>query len=283
MKKLLVLCLLLAGALYADNPAPAQQTDKFMLGEWENDIGYRQAVRVGNTLYISGSVGGGEMPAAIREAYGALGQTLRHYGLTFQHVVKENIHTTKLDELKANLAIRRAFYGKDFPAATWVQVNRLYDPGHVLEVELIAVFPEAAPAADAQVEAIRAERLSQNQAIARHDTDLVASFWTDDVTICRGLGVQIAGKPAYCHLFQDDPKDATATIYERIPDEIEASVDWPLAFETGHWTGRKAGVEIISGRYTAQWVRRGDRWLIRSEVFVALHAQGEGRQLKAAP
>ena len=39
-------------------------------------------------------------------------------------------------------AARRAFYGKDFPAATWVQVARLYDPAHVIEVELIAVFPE---------------------------------------------------------------------------------------------------------------------------------------------
>ena len=115
MKKLFVLCLVLIGTLHAAGTAPALKTDKFMLGEWENDIGYRQAVRVGNTLYVSGSVGGGEMPAAIREAYGALEQTLRHYGLTFQHVVKENIHTTKLDDLKSNLAIRRAFYGKDFP------------------------------------------------------------------------------------------------------------------------------------------------------------------------
>ena len=27
-------------------------------------------------------------------------------------------------------------------AGTWVQVSRLYDPTHVIEVELIAVFPE---------------------------------------------------------------------------------------------------------------------------------------------
>ena len=54
---------------------------------------------------------------------------------------EENAYTTDLEALKANLAARRAFYGRDFPAATWVQVSRLYQPDQVLEVELIAIFP----------------------------------------------------------------------------------------------------------------------------------------------
>jgi len=142
MRILLPFVLLFGSLLHAADSVPTLKTEKFRLGDWEDDIGYRQAVRVGNTLYISGTVGSGEMPAAIREAYRSLEQTLRHYGLSFQHVVKENIYTTQLEALKANLAIRREFYGKDFPAATWVQVARLYDPAHVIEVELIAVFPE---------------------------------------------------------------------------------------------------------------------------------------------
>jgi len=116
--------------------------EKYKAGDWEDDIGYRQAVRVGQLLYISGSAAGGEMPDAIRGAYGFLEKTLKAHGLTFKNVVKENIYTTNLDALKANQAVRRAFYGKDFPAATWVQVARLYSPEFVIEVELIAVFPE---------------------------------------------------------------------------------------------------------------------------------------------
>lgn len=122
-------------------PPPALKTDKLMLGDWENEIGYRQAVRVGNVLYVSGSVGAGDMPKAIRSAYGTLRKTLAHFGLTFQNVVKENLYTTNLDSLEANLPVRREFYGKDFPAATWVQVQRLYDTTDVIEVEVIAVFP----------------------------------------------------------------------------------------------------------------------------------------------
>jgi enamine deaminase RidA (YjgF/YER057c/UK114 family) len=147
MKLPILLCLLSATALVAADPAtatparPVPPMDKFRLGSWEDDIGYRQAARVGDTLYISGIAAAGAMPDAIKSVYGELQQVLAHYGLTFAHVVKENAYTTDLEALKASLAVRRAVYGRDFPASTWVQVSRLYEPAQVLEVELIAVFP----------------------------------------------------------------------------------------------------------------------------------------------
>ena len=107
MKFLFLLCLAAATALSAVEPAPPLKTDKFKLGDWEDDIGYREAVRVGHTVYISGSVGKGAMPDAIGQTYGGLQQALAHYGLTFQHAVKENIYTTQLDALKENRAVRR--------------------------------------------------------------------------------------------------------------------------------------------------------------------------------
>ncbi len=45
-------------------------------------------------------------------------------------------------------------------------------------------------------EAVQAARARQNLAIANYLLEEVASFWTDDVTICRGLGIQLAGKAA---------------------------------------------------------------------------------------
>lgn len=141
MKLLALLCLCSATTLFATEPPPPLRTDRFKLGDWEDDIGYRSAVRVGDTLYISGIAGAGAMPDAIKSVYGGLQQVLAHYGLTFAHVVKENAYATDLEALKANRAMRRAFYGEEFPAATWVQVSRLYEPDHVLEVELVAVFP----------------------------------------------------------------------------------------------------------------------------------------------
>lgn len=134
---------------------------------------------------------------------------------------------------------------------------------------------------------IKQARLEQNAAIVRHDLDAIASYWTDDVTICRGLGVQLAGKAAYRKLFEESPPASKeAIVYERIPTSIEASSVWPLAFESGIWKGHlgsSQGPAVIRGRYSAQWVKRADKWFIRSEVFVALAGSASGLQLKAAP
>jgi ketosteroid isomerase-like protein len=155
-----------------------------------------------------------------------------------------------------------------------------------LRILLILSLFIATVSAATDEDAIKAARLQQNAAIAAHQVEAVASFWTDDVTICRGLGAQLAGKAAYRKLFEADIPSPTVIVYERLPDSIAVSPLWPLAFETGGWSGHlgsATGPIVISGRYSAQWVKRGERWLIRSEVFVALDGAGEGRQFKAAP
>jgi ketosteroid isomerase-like protein len=135
--------------------------------------------------------------------------------------------------------------------------------------------------------AVKEARLKQNAAIARHDVEEIASFWTDDVTICRGLGAQVAGKDQYRKLFEEgSPGSPDVLVYERIPTAIDVGSPWPLAFETGVWKGHRGsstGPVVIRGRYSAQWVERSNKWLIRSEVFVALEGLGSELEMKAAP
>ena len=134
----------------------------------------------------------------------------------------------------------------------------------------------------ADEQAIRAARMAQNDAIAAKDPDAIAYFWTDDVVIRRGLGPLVVGREGYRALFSDD----SDVIYVRLPSSIEVSEQWPLAFETGDWTGRPGGATapaVIRGRYSAQWVKRSGRWLIRAEVFVALACEGVGCGWPAAP
>ena len=45
---------------------------------------------------------------------------------------------TDLDAFIRNKDIRKEFYGRSFPAATWVEVRRLYLPSFVVEIELTA-------------------------------------------------------------------------------------------------------------------------------------------------
>ena len=127
---------------------------------------------------------------------------------------------------------------------------------------LLALISSNALAASDQ-DAVKTARLRQNEAIVKHQTDLIASFWTDDVTICRGLGIQMAGKAAYRKLFADDLGSPDEIIYQRLPQSIDVSAQWPLAFETGTWEGhlgKADGPVVIRGRYSAQWVKRDGRW-----------------------
>lgn len=132
-------------------------------------------------------------------------------------------------------------------------------------------------------DAVRQARQEQNRAMAVGDVERVASFWTEDITLRRGLGASVIGKDA-CRALIDPSPTAESLIYIREPDVIEVSPDWPLAFESGTWTAQFGdSPPVIAGRYSAQWVKRGDLWLIRSEVFVALTCNGNANQWPALP
>jgi len=133
---------------------------------------------------------------------------------------------------------------------------------------------------------VAAARVAQNRAIAAGDLDLVASFWTEDVTVRRALGERLSGRAAAQEALQPTGPPASRIVYQRLTREIDVSPHWPLAFETGTWQGHQGSVTgptTIGGRYSAQWVKRGGRWLIRSEVFVALTCSGAGCQAAAVP
>ena len=123
-----------------------------------------------------------------------------------------------------------------------------------------------------EAEMVRQARLYQNNAMAIGNIEAAASFWTEDVTLRRGLGASIIGKEAYRALLDSSPNE-NSLIYVREPDLIDISPHWPLGFESGTWTARRGSLDgpiAITGRYSAQWVKRDGYWLIRSEVFVAL-------------
>lgn len=109
----------------------------------EQQFGVCQAVRVGDMLYVSGIVGTGDAPDAIKQAYDALARTLRLHGLSFDNVVTERIYSSKLSEVIDHKAIRIAYYNKIFPVSTWIEVERLKLSENVIEIEITAVIPSS--------------------------------------------------------------------------------------------------------------------------------------------
>jgi 2-iminobutanoate/2-iminopropanoate deaminase len=134
-----LLCWVLVACTSLPKNEPARVT-RYQLNAWEADIGYSQVVQVGDTFYISGvACAGADYAAAVVSCYQELGEILAKFGLSAESIVKENIYAADIEALKQQIPARKAFYGTAFPAATWVQVARLYNADHLLEIELIAV------------------------------------------------------------------------------------------------------------------------------------------------
>jgi 2-iminobutanoate/2-iminopropanoate deaminase len=137
-----------AAAQTAPTPQPGKASGAktsfsvYHSGPWEQQIGYAQAIRAGHTIYISGTVGADEkgfpkdLEAQMKLAYASIEKSLNHYGASFSNVVMERIYTTDMDGLIKCQETRKRIYGDWLPAATWVEVRRLYTPEAMIEIEV---------------------------------------------------------------------------------------------------------------------------------------------------
>jgi len=133
-----------------DAPVPRIK-QVFHLNAYEKDFGYSQAVQIDKTLYVSGSMAAdvngrliapGDMAGQMRAAYANIQRTLAAHGATFEEIVKETIYTTDMDALLRASDLRFEYYDKErLPTTAWVQVQRLVDPGFLVEIEVIAELP----------------------------------------------------------------------------------------------------------------------------------------------
>jgi enamine deaminase RidA (YjgF/YER057c/UK114 family) len=131
--------------------APPRVKQVFHLNGYEKDFGYSQAVLVDKTLYISGTVAvddkgrlvaPGDMAGQMRAAYANIRLTLAAHGADFDEVVKETIYTTDMDRLLKASDVRFEYYDKErLPTVSWIQVQRLVDPGFLIEIEVVAELP----------------------------------------------------------------------------------------------------------------------------------------------
>ena len=109
-------------------------------------LGFSQAIKVGDTIHVAGTVGVGEglhIPDTMAEqmelAYRNVAETLAHFGARMSDVVEQRVYVTDIDEASAALEVRKAAYGgKDLPTSTMVEVSRLALPQLKFEVAVVA-------------------------------------------------------------------------------------------------------------------------------------------------
>lgn len=114
-------------------------------GLWSN------AIRAGDTLYISGQVarpfeGGAGMVgtdeyAQARQIFSRIERIVKAAGGTMEDLVKMTIYMINIDKNTEVWRARREFFSGDFPASTLVEVSSLAKPEVLVEIESVAHLP----------------------------------------------------------------------------------------------------------------------------------------------
>jgi len=110
--------------------------------KWEPLVGYSRAVRIGNTVHVSGTVGvaaDGSIPAdaygQARRALEIIAQALRDAGAGVTDVVRTRMFLTDIAHFQDVARAHGEVFGEIRPATTAVAVARLVDPAFLVEIE----------------------------------------------------------------------------------------------------------------------------------------------------
>jgi len=129
---------------------------------WEDQYGYAQAVKVDDTIYLSGQLSHDEqgnvvgpapldedgkirdhsnMDTQMRQTYANAKKILGEFGATLDNVVEEVVYVTGMDKAMAVAGpVRKEAYGSEKPqvASTILVTPRLAFPTQLVEIKLIA-------------------------------------------------------------------------------------------------------------------------------------------------
>jgi enamine deaminase RidA (YjgF/YER057c/UK114 family) len=149
----------------AASPAAAQskvEKEVANLGmPWEEQYGYAQAVKVGDTIYVSGQLSHDDqgnmvaptpldqagkiadhasMGAQMAQSYANIKKVLGDFGATMDDIVEEVVYVTDMDAAFAVAGeVRAAAYGgRPVVASTILVTPRLAFPDQLIEIKIIA-------------------------------------------------------------------------------------------------------------------------------------------------
>jgi enamine deaminase RidA (YjgF/YER057c/UK114 family) len=113
---------------------------------WEPKVGYSRAVRVGNTIAITGTVGvnaDGTFPKTVaeqtRRALQIIQAAIEALGGKIEDVVRTRMFVTDISQWEAVGAVHGEVFGTIRPATTMVEVAKLIDAAAFVEIEADAI------------------------------------------------------------------------------------------------------------------------------------------------
>ena len=114
---------------------------------WESIVGYSRAVRIGNHIWVAGTtatdengkvMGKGDVAAQTRYVLKKIEAALVQAGATLGDVVRTRMFILDIAQWEAIGRVHGEFFGAVRPASTLVEVSRLIDTDHLIEIEVDA-------------------------------------------------------------------------------------------------------------------------------------------------
>ena len=109
---------------------------------------YSDAVRSGNTVYVSGQasidangrlVGRGDVVAQTRKVLDNMKLALEAAGASLDDVVKVTVYLANVDDRPKVNEVRKEYFGANKPASTLIEISRFAIEGMLIEIEAVAV------------------------------------------------------------------------------------------------------------------------------------------------
>ncbi len=114
---------------------------------WEDKVGYCRAVKIGNTIEISGTAPVRNGETAGETAYEQakvcleiIEETLNRAGAKLENVVRTRMFVTDISKWEEFGRAHGEYFGQIKPATTMVEVSALIDPKMMIEIEATAIL-----------------------------------------------------------------------------------------------------------------------------------------------
>jgi enamine deaminase RidA (YjgF/YER057c/UK114 family) len=115
---------------------------------WEDIVGYSRAVKVGNTIEVSGTtamdgdtlIGRGDIYEQAAFIFKKIEKVLEQLGSSMKDVVRTRMYVTDISQWELAAKAHGEFFKEIKPTTSIVEISRLIDDELLIEIEVTAIL-----------------------------------------------------------------------------------------------------------------------------------------------